>query len=810
MGHLIAYYIGCFLNIANRLFSGQNSKIHIRNGGDSLFKSDYFNIKDVCRANLPNIFLKSIILASIGFCFISTNPLQTNPKRLDLYRILKYQNTDKKIPTHTITRQKPPISQKRIKEYKYAQKLQKKKPKNKNQKPALKWYLRSMGYQCNQANTQTDLQNCINQKRHKNDVLFRLGIWQSAIISVNFNYKQFLYALIQKNDFTINDPLNQKIYSILLKSLFQSKSPDALKYAQKYEHIQSPMIRLWRGRILADYNQKRQAESYFFRSAASTDAWWIQKAALVEIKKHSPDIFKSKSHARNRFLTIVSIHMNGSQFKQIENILKSKKIIQSTRPELIKWDGLYFIRSRQFANLNSLSKKGYTHISRNSDILYHWASLLDKQKNYSRIYSFLKKYEHSITQNPSLWKIYLTALEKTGRKNKYYQEVVRYLNRYPSHYHIQDKLIEFLIGSNPEKNIWANRNYWSRSVVKLPQHTGNGRFIYWLKQYYKHSRQFEKLQSLNKNFYKFAPGSFYSGAFWDENLNHGDFISAWRKVKSRNDYLNWISKFGGNENAIRFLARHNITPYLDPGAVKLTKKLISSDHHINSDIVLIYNLGYKKLGHEYLKTFESFSTGRHDRYKKLSIIGRKTGNLEYSVYYTRQYAREKGISEDPFSMTSWLLKILYPRPYRKDVSRYAKKYNVETEAIYAIMRQESLFRPEAVSRSGARGLMQIMPRTGRWLANKLKIRNYDPKNTTQNIQMGSKFFADLSRSYDDFRWAAIAYNGGPGNLRKWKRKYYKGNLYHFLEHLPKEESRNYCRITYQNYMHYKTTYQLYP
>ncbi len=107
--------------------------------------------------------------------------------------------------------------------------------------------------------------------------------------------------------------------------------------------------------------------------------------------------------------------------------------------------------------------------------------------------------------------------------------------------------------------------------------------------------------------------------------------------------------------------------------------------------------------------------------------------------------------------------------------------------------------------------MQIMPATGRWLAQRMGLQGSDFTEPAANIQMGAAFFADLMRSNaGDFRWAAIAYNGGPGNLRKWKRDLYRGDFYHFLESLPSEEARNYCRVTYQNYLHYATTYALYP
>jgi soluble lytic murein transglycosylase-like protein len=105
--------------------------------------------------------------------------------------------------------------------------------------------------------------------------------------------------------------------------------------------------------------------------------------------------------------------------------------------------------------------------------------------------------------------------------------------------------------------------------------------------------------------------------------------------------------------------------------------------------------------------------------------------------------------------------------------------------------------------------MQVMPATGRFLASKLKVSDYSLHDPEVSIRFGAKFLADLLKNYEGkLTWAAIAYNGGPGNLRKWKRNHYRGDFNHFLEELPSKESRDYCRIIISNYMNYKTLKKL--
>lgn len=92
----------------------------------------------------------------------------------------------------------------------------------------------------------------------------------------------------------------------------------------------------------------------------------------------------------------------------------------------------------------------------------------------------------------------------------------------------------------------------------------------------------------------------------------------------------------------------------------------------------------------------------------------------------------------------------------------AKKYNVPVDLLKAIGKAESGFDPNAVSRSGAQGVMQLMPATAKSLG---VTDSFDPE---QNIMGGSKYIAELLDKYDgDTKLALAAYNAGMGNVRKY-------------------------------------------
>lgn len=134
----------------------------------------------------------------------------------------------------------------------------------------------------------------------------------------------------------------------------------------------------------------------------------------------------------------------------------------------------------------------------------------------------------------------------------------------------------------------------------------------------------------------------------------------------------------------------------------------------------------------------------------------------------------------------------------------AKKNGVDSALIHAVIRQESRFNPTAKSPSGAQGLMQIIPRTARAIGGD-KADQLD--NPQVNLEIGQKYLSVLLKDRavrNELFHLLIAYNAGPGNLKKWQRRWpqIKDPLV-FVELLPSAETRAYVERVLANYWIYR-------
>jgi len=148
------------------------------------------------------------------------------------------------------------------------------------------------------------------------------------------------------------------------------------------------------------------------------------------------------------------------------------------------------------------------------------------------------------------------------------------------------------------------------------------------------------------------------------------------------------------------------------------------------------------------------------------------------------------------------LSLFYPKWYYDLVETEAQKYGLDPLLVISLVRQESAFNKEAMSRVGARGLMQLMPATAKTLNR--KIRKNELFIPEKNLQLGVQYFANLVKRYNgNVTFALAAYNAGFGAVDKWIERYKVDNEMLFSDLIPYRETREYVASILRNYYWYQ-------
>lgn len=152
-----------------------------------------------------------------------------------------------------------------------------------------------------------------------------------------------------------------------------------------------------------------------------------------------------------------------------------------------------------------------------------------------------------------------------------------------------------------------------------------------------------------------------------------------------------------------------------------------------------------------------------------------------------------------------LIRRIYRKEYTEYVVKYSEQYGVEENLIYALIKAESNFNPNAVSHQNAKGLMQLMDSTAEDLAKKCKInlKDKDILEPDVNIQLGTQYLASLLNKYECVEVALAAYNAGSGNVDKWIKDGIIKADGSDIENIPYKETNTYVRKIMRDYKIYK-------
>jgi len=218
------------------------------------------------------------------------------------------------------------------------------------------------------------------------------------------------------------------------------------------------------------------------------------------------------------------------------------------------------------------------------------------------------------------------------------------------------------------------------------------------------------------------------------------------------------------------------------------------DHNI--DILNIISIGIRAGYASEAKKIFKYKDKKANDYLHLAETAYKASHYSLSINYANKYIDM--CLKDNKEIDSIVFKLLFPRGYSPIVNRYANEFNVDKNLIYAIIREESWFQRDVISRAGAIGLMQVMPQTFKMMGYYNRSNYFNPD---ENIKAGSEFIKNLLKRYQGSILAVIShYNGGSIPARN-------ANDSLFIEHVPYVETENYIKNVLRSYEFYKKIYK---
>jgi soluble lytic murein transglycosylase len=150
----------------------------------------------------------------------------------------------------------------------------------------------------------------------------------------------------------------------------------------------------------------------------------------------------------------------------------------------------------------------------------------------------------------------------------------------------------------------------------------------------------------------------------------------------------------------------------------------------------------------------------------------------------------------------------FPLPYELNLRSAAARNQLDPMLVAGLIRQESAFESKAMSHAGAIGLMQVMPTTALKLARQLKVRYARTRLTDPgyNLQLGSRYLANLIQAFGTPEAALAAYNAGEDRVVQWTAGQNYLETAEFVESIPFTETREYVQIVIRNSEVYRLVY----
>lgn len=480
-----------------------------------------------------------------------------------------------------------------------------------------------------------------------------------------------------------------------------------------------------------------------------------------------------------------------------------------------------YLSESWFILYNNVEYDSLTYIGP-SNAVEKWRIFEDAGKSFVSQIQQNKENEYS----PLLYEYALRCLILSGKyalANSIYNLMN---NNFPANFDVGEYL--YWAGQRAEKNKNEEQIvlYYNLLLDCFPQHKRVADALFLLGFWFYNKGDLEKAQlqfeKLEKNY---SQSSFYSRALY---LLASIFEKKGDKTKAKEYYQKVIQSNIGDyyvhlsAERLRGDFHINTTPIKIVSLKNLPVSALQKNEHLSNDENKIsvqtdadkelkWLFYFSQLGTEEKEWIgyhicQQYQAGKRDE-KILTLLSHAgVAQIVWDYMYSLQTPGFANIQEVNKHQ------ILFPLPYYKSVTTWAKKMDIDPYIIWSIMRQESSYRTSVISTSNAKGLLQLIPSTAEWVVKKdSRLKEVDPilwKYPEYNIALGTTYFRYLlDRFQGNIIYAIAGYNAGPRKVDEWKKEFKTNDWEAFIESIPYPETRNYVKKVLGNYAGYHSIYK---
>jgi soluble lytic murein transglycosylase len=218
-------------------------------------------------------------------------------------------------------------------------------------------------------------------------------------------------------------------------------------------------------------------------------------------------------------------------------------------------------------------------------------------------------------------------------------------------------------------------------------------------------------------------------------------------------------------------------------------------------------VGLRDFADEEMDALARRAVGDPTRLYAVSAAYAQDARYHLALRILRRYFQAAARSGAVLPRAFW--EMFYPFGWRVELTDAAGRAALDPHFVAAVVREESSFYPQARSRVGARGLMQLMPETARPMAQARRLSFADGAvldDPAVNLDLGSTFLGLLLRDFGDPRLAAAAYNAGPTRVREWWAQRRSDDLEVWIEQIPFNETRAFVKRVMLSWDEYRRLY----